>query len=130
MASASSFEAVSLQNTGWFQRQFNTEAARARSRSAILDDLRTQFQPTITKKAAEVVEGMRKELLKHLDSVARKLTEVQEGRRKNKERLLDGNSDRDKEKVAILGSLKALEARQAVVDGLESIVADAAKAMV
>jgi len=62
--------------------------------------------------------------------VARKLTEVQEGRRKNKERLLDGNSDRDKEKVAILGSLKALEARQAVVDGLESIVADAAKAMV
>jgi hypothetical protein len=129
MASASSFEAVSRQNTGWFQRWANTEEARAKSRSAILDVLRTKFEPTIAEKADEVVEGMRIELRKHLDSVARKLTDVQDGRRKNKEYLLAGKADREKEKIAILDDLKVLESRLSVLDGLETTILDTNKGM-
>jgi len=125
MASSSSLEGVSRENTVWFQRWFNTEDGRKKSCAAILDDLRTQFQPTITKMADEVVHGMGRELRKHLDSVALKLAEVQLGRMKNKEHLLGGKADREKEKAAIIDELKALEACQAVLADLGSIIVDA-----
>lgn len=122
MSSSSSLEGVSRENTGWFQRWFNTEGGRKKSCAAILDDLRTQFQPTITNKAEEVVVEMKRELGKHLDFVALKLSEVQKGRMKDKERLLSGNADREKEKAAILHELEAVEAHQVVLADLERIV--------
>jgi len=130
MASASSFEAVSRNNTGWFQRTFNTEAARAKSRSAILEDLRVQLLMTIDSNADTAVECMRQELLKHLDSVARKLSEVQERRRESIERLLAGKTERDNETSVILGNLMDLEAREALLGNLEVTIADATKGLV
>lgn len=129
MAPPQAFEAVSRQNTGWFQRLFNTASGRNMARTAILGGLRAQLQPMMDQKADEVTAGMRKELRKHLDSVARKLTEVQDGRTKHKEHLLKGKADRDQEKLAILAELDVLEVRQGVVNRLAVTIADAGKAM-
>ena len=122
IAEVQGFEKIREDNTGVFQRFFNTKRGRDVTKTKILTQITKTFDECLMEKSEHATQIIKDELRGNMKKMEDSLNAVLRSRRGHKENLVSGQTDRDVERQKIQEEIKVLEEGFALVETLKNYV--------
>ena len=122
IAEVQAFEKIRENNTGVFQRFFNTNRGRDVTKAKILSQITKTFEECLVEKSEHASQVIKDELRGNMQKMEQSLNAVLRSRRDHKESLVSGQTDRDVERQKIQGEIIILEEGITLVETLKTYV--------